>query len=122
MTSRQARVKVDVGEAGVYHLCSRVAGPKGWFPLVDASNQKKLLDLIQFYAKNYQCKVYGFCIMGNHYHLIIEFLKPGKLPHKFLKEKANAFYPRSAAHIELWDDDKWDKFASYILVLSPYCF
>ena len=42
---RQARVKVDANEAGVYHLCSRVA--KGWYPLAEAKNQKKLLDLIQ---------------------------------------------------------------------------
>ena len=109
MTSRLARIKVKENEAGVYHLCSRVAGPKGWFPLADAKNQKKLLSLIQFYAKNYQCKVYGFCIMGNHYHLIIEFLKPGKLPRHFLKKKANQFYPRSAAHIDLWNEDKWNR-------------
>ena len=35
-------------------------------------------------CEEFQCKVYGFCIMGNHYHLIVEFLKPRKLPRKFL--------------------------------------
>jgi putative transposase len=120
MTSRQARIKVNENEAGIYHLCSRVAGPKGWYPLAEAVNQKKLLDLIQFYAKNYQCKVYGFCIMGNHYHLIVEFLKPGKLSRKFLKEKANMFYPRSAAHIDLWNDDKWDKFEKRLFNVSEF--
>jgi putative transposase len=120
MTSRQARVKVDENEAGIYHLCSRVAGPKGWYPLAEPIYQKKLLDLIQFYAKNYQCKVYGFCIMGNHYHLIVEFLKPGKLPRKFLKEKANMFYPRSAAHIDLWNDDKWNRFEKRLFNVSEF--
>ena len=120
MTSRLARIKVRENEAGVYHLCSRVAGPKGWFPLADAKNQKKLLSLIQFYAKNYQCKVYGFCIMGNHYHLIIEFLKPGKLPRHFLKKKANQFYPRSAAHIDLWNEDKWNRFEKRLFNVSEF--
>lgn len=32
MTSRQARVKVDKDKSGVYHLCSRVAGPKRLVP------------------------------------------------------------------------------------------
>ena len=117
---RQARVRVDENEAGVYHLCTRVAGAKGWYPLADATNQKKLLDLIQFYAKNYQCKIYGFCIMGNHYHIIAEFLKPGKLPRKFLMEKAKAFYPRSEAHIALWDDDKWGKFEKRLFNVSEF--
>lgn len=118
--ARQARVRADEKEAGVYHLCSRVAGPKGWFPLGEEVNRQKLLELIQFYAKNYQCVVYGFCIMGNHYHLIIEFLKPGKLPRAFLMEKAKLFYPKSEAHIKLWEDDKWEKFEKRLFDVSEF--
>ena len=118
--ARQARVRIEEKESGVYHLCSRVAGPKGWYPLSEAINQQKLLDLIKFYTAGYQCKVYGFCIMGNHYHLIIEFLKPGKLSAKFLKEKALAFYPKSEAHIDLWNPDKWEKFEKRLFDVSEF--
>lgn len=118
--ARQARVKVSEKEAGVYHVCSRVAGPKGWYPLGEEINRKKLLSLIQFYAKNYQCEVYGFCIMGNHYHLMIEFLKPGKLPREFLMQKAKLFYPKSEAHIKLWNQDKWEKFQNRLFDVSEF--
>ena len=55
--ARQARVFIEEKDAGVYHLCSRVAGPKGWYPLSEAINQQKLqrckkifLKISTFYA------------------------------------------------------------------------
>lgn len=58
--------------------------------------------------------------MGNHYHLIIEFLKPGKLPRKFLMEKAKSFYPRSEAHVALWQEEKWAKFEKRLFDVSEF--
>lgn len=117
---RQARVFVNTGEPGVYHICSRVAGPKGWYPLAEKENWLQLIKYLKHYAALYQCRVYSFVVMGNHYHAILKFSKPGKLPKKFLKEKALQFYPKSEAHIDLWNEDKWITFESRLFDISEF--
>lgn len=117
---RQARVFVNKGEAGVYHVCSRVAGPNGWYPLAEKENRFQLIKFLKFYAGLYQCRVYSFVIMGNHYHAILKFRKPGKLSKSFLKQKANQFYPKSEAHIDLWNEDKWVNFEKRLFDISEF--
>jgi len=45
--ARQARVFVDDGESGVYHVCSRVAGPMGWYPLADKENRHQFIQYLK---------------------------------------------------------------------------
>ena len=69
---RLARVKIDSGGA-YYHICSRTAGLKGVYPPDNKLCRRKIIDLIEHFSKVYCCKVVGFCIMGNHYHLVFWF-------------------------------------------------
>ena len=116
--ARKARILVKEGAAGVYHICSRTAGAIGTYPLEDKENRYQLLKYIKHYASLYQCEVYGFVIMGNHYHLILRFFKPKKLSKSFLQQKALQFYPKSASLIGLWGDEKWAVFEKRLFSLA----
>lgn len=118
--ARVIREKVLKNENGFYHIYSRAAGHKGAYPLSEPENQKKMLELIQYYATSYQCKVHGFCIMGDHYHLVVKFLKSKKLSRNFLKEKASEFDPRHHLQIDSWTKEQWHLFEKRLFNISEY--
>ena len=64
---RAARIK---DPTAIYHTMSRSITEFDMFP--DDSDKERFLDLLQKYKEKYQCKVYGYCLMTNHYHLIID--------------------------------------------------
>ncbi len=70
---RIARLKVK-GEPAVYHVMSRAA--LEGFVLGDVKKDY-LLKLIQKLSKAYFAEVLGFCLMGNHFHLLIR-MHPGE--------------------------------------------
>ena len=64
---RAARIK---DPKAIYHTMSRSITEFDLFP--DNSDKERFLDLFQKYKEKFHCKVYGFCLMTNHYHLIID--------------------------------------------------
>ena len=64
---RAARMKEATA---IYHAMSRSITEFNLFP--DDSDKDCFLDLLKRYTEKFQCKVYGFCIMSNHYHLIVD--------------------------------------------------
>ncbi|MCF6266260.1 MAG: transposase [Desulfuromusa sp.] len=70
---RKPRLVVE-GEAAVYHVMSRTA--LDGFVLGDAEKDH-LLQLIQHYSAIYFAEVLSFCIMGNHFHLVVR-MHPGE--------------------------------------------
>ena len=89
--ARIARVKIDEGGA-YYHLCGRVAGVKGEYPLADKRCRRKIIDDIRFFAKVYCLEILGFCIMGNHYHLVVYMAPSREMPRKALRARAELLY------------------------------
>ena len=77
--ARLPRLKVE-NEIGWYHLCARVAGWLNWFPFEDGIARQKLLETIRKYLAVYCCDAAAFCLMGNHYHLVVRFLPFRILP------------------------------------------
>ncbi len=69
---RKPRLVVE-GEAAVYHVMSRTV--LDGFVLGDAEKDH-LLQLIQFYSSVYFTEILGFCLMGNHFHLVVR-MHPG---------------------------------------------
>ena len=65
---RLRRLKV-IGEDAYYHLISRTVG--GEFYIGDIEKEK-LLKIIKTFSRLYFVKVIGFCIMDNHFHLIVK--------------------------------------------------
>ena len=61
-------------EKAVYHVMSRTA--LDGFPLKDVEKDF-MLDLIKRFASLYFTEILGFCLMGNHFHLLVNQLKEG---------------------------------------------
>ncbi len=59
------------GEEAYYHVISRTA-LEGM--VLQDTDKEVLLNLLKWLAKVYFVEIYGFCIMGNHFHLVVKML------------------------------------------------
>ena len=57
-------------ESAVYHVMSR--GNNRQAILKTSGDKVILLEIIAKYKKRYGCKIYGFVLMDNHFHLVLE--------------------------------------------------
>jgi putative transposase len=64
---RAARMKEPTA---IYHIMSRSITEFDLFP--DNSDREKFLDLLQECMQKFHGKIYGYCLMTNHYHLIMD--------------------------------------------------
>jgi putative transposase len=64
---RAARIKEPTA---IYHTMSRSITEFDLFP--NNSDKECFLDLLKKYSEKFHCKVYGYCLMTNHYHLIVD--------------------------------------------------
>lgn len=90
--ARLPRLKVE-NQIGWYHLCSRVAGWIDWLPFEDPLACQQLLRTFRKYLSVYFCEAAGFCLMGNHYHLIVRFSPFRHLTQDELYRRAQLLYP-----------------------------
>ena len=81
---RIARIKVK-GESTVYHIMSRTA--LDGFVIEDVEKDF-LLGLIKRLSRLYFSEILGFCLMGNHFHLLVR-MHPGK---NYTSEEINRRY------------------------------
>lgn len=68
---RLARITID---NGCYHVITR--GNQKQSVFLDKEDHEKYLTLLSKYKKRYKFKLYCFCLMPNHVHLIIEVQAP----------------------------------------------
>ncbi|SMC21008.1 REP element-mobilizing transposase RayT [Desulfacinum hydrothermale DSM 13146] len=66
--ARTRRMKVS-GEEAYYHVVSRTVG--GEFYLGDVEKER-LLQVIRSYGRLYFVEILGFCLMSNHFHLVVK--------------------------------------------------
>ena len=65
---RSRRIKVK-GESSFYHIISRTVGQEFYLGDIEKEN---LVNIIKYYSGYYFVKVLGFCVMSNHFHLLIK--------------------------------------------------
>jgi REP element-mobilizing transposase RayT len=65
--ARKLRVEY---EGAIYHLTVRANGRKDLF--ADDTDRRYLLDRIAQATETYQVRIYLFCLMSNHFHLVAE--------------------------------------------------
>jgi len=65
----------DPGQKSIYHVISRTALDGLPFKKVE---KDELVRVIMLFSAIYFVKVFGYAIMGNHFHLLVE-LSPGAL-------------------------------------------
>ena len=114
---RRARHKSQ--NSAFYHVLTRVAGSRNFFPLMKPEARRKLIDLIQFYLQVYACILVSFEIMGSHYHLILWMDEFRPLSRQELKRRADLLWgekaePKTAA----WSDAAWERFNRKLFDLS----
>ena len=85
---RIPRMVID-DETTVYHVMSRTA--LDGFPLGDIEKDF-MLDLIRRYSTLYFVEILGFCLMGNHFHILVKTLPEYKFTDQDIKKRYVSFY------------------------------
>ncbi len=76
-------------ESTVYHVMSRTA--LDGFPLGDIEKDF-MLDLIRRYAALYLAEILGFCLMGNHFHILVRMFPEYKFTDEDIQKRYVDFY------------------------------
>ena len=76
-------------ETAVYHVMSRTA--LDGFPLGDVEKDF-MLDLIRRYSSLYLVEILGFCLMGNHFHLLVRMFPEHKYTDADIQKRYENFY------------------------------
>lgn len=86
-----ARIRrlVDRSRPTIYHVMSRTA--LDGYPLGDLEKEK-FLSLIQLYSKLYFVDVIGFCLMGNHFHLMVRMYPSDHYSDEVVLAKLNTHF------------------------------
>ena len=85
---RTARMIVS-DEQAVYHVMSRTA--LDGFPIGDVEKDF-LLKVIQRFVGVYLSDILGFCIMGNHFHLLVKMLPESDFSDKEIRKRYQRIY------------------------------
>jgi REP element-mobilizing transposase RayT len=76
-------------EKAVYHVMSRTA--LDGFPLQDVEKDF-LLDLIKKFASLYFSEILGFCLMGNHFHLLVKMIPENRYTDEEIQKRFEKYY------------------------------
>ena len=76
------------GEDTIYHIISRTALP-GY--VLGDSGKDYLLNLIKNLSDIFFVDVFGFCIMGNHFHLLVKMKAAENYSNKEVKRRLSIF-------------------------------
>jgi len=116
-----ARIKFTDRDAW-YHLHCRVSGRRGEFPLSDAAPTRRLIETIEHFSRIYFCEVAAFCVMGNHYHLVVKFEGERIVDREELRARSRIMYPGTAAQaqIELWSEDEWEHYRKRLFDVAEF--
>ena len=85
---RTQRMIVD-DQSTVYHVMSRTA--LNGFPLGDFEKDF-MLDVIRRYAALYLVEILGFCLMGNHFHILVRVIPESKFTDEDILRRYVDFY------------------------------
>jgi REP element-mobilizing transposase RayT len=81
------------------------------FPLGDIEKDF-MLDLIRRYAALYLIEVLGFCLMGNHFHILVRVFPEYKFTDKDIMKRYVAFYGDDRAFADDWIPSLREKLSS----------
>ena len=114
--SRKPRLVVE-GESAVYHVMSRTA--LDGFVLGDAEKDH-FLQLIQHYSAIYFTDILSFCIMGNHFHLVVRMHPGEEYPDTEIRRRYSIYYQEDDRRADLLPGQialyrhKWEQLSEFI--------
>lgn len=117
------RVARQKAPEGIYHIMCKSISEVDLFK--DDEDKLKYLSLVKKYQKTYEFRVYGYCLMDNHLHLIIDANGSdiSRIMHSINFSYAQYFNRRHKRHGHLFQDrfkSKMVKDERYLLALSAY--
>jgi putative transposase len=117
---RAARIK---DPTAIYHVMSHSITEFDLFP--DNTDREYFLDLLQKYNAKHNCKTYGFCLMTNHYHLIIDtcgfdISKYMKSLNQSYVRRVNKIYKRKGHLLDERFSSKIIDSDKYLMTVSAY--
>jgi REP element-mobilizing transposase RayT len=92
-----ARIKIQ-GRSAVYHCISRVVGGQA---LLDDLGKEKLVGILWPMAKFCGIEVITYCMMSNHFHLLLRVPQAQDLTDEELLERMEALYGKKGTLVEL---------------------
>jgi len=92
--ARTKRLKIK-GQQSFYHITSRTAGQ---LYLLGDFEKENLLRIIKYYTGFYFVKVLGFCIMNNHFHLLIQSVPEKDYDDEELVRRLKKYVKRTRAN------------------------
>ena len=84
-------------EKAVYHVMSRTA--LDGFPLKDVEKDF-MLDLIKRFSALYFTEILGFCLMGNHFHLLVKMIPDNRFTDEEIHRRFEAHFGDSRDFID----------------------
>jgi putative transposase len=102
------------GEPGVYHVISRTA--LTGFVLGDVEKDF-LLNLIKRLSRVYFAEVLGFCLMGNHFHLLVRMHSGENQRDEEIKRRSSLYYGMETEISEgriSYLREKWASLSEYV--------
>jgi len=96
-------------ETTVYHVLSRTA--LDGFPLGDVEKDF-MLDLIRRYSKLYLVEILGFCLMGNHFHILVKMFPEHKFTDDDIQKRYEVFYGDDVMFAAGWIPSLREKLSS----------
>ena len=84
-------------EKAIYHVMSRTA--LDGFPLQDVEKDF-MLDLIKRFSALYFTEILGFCLMGNHFHLLVKMIPEDRFTDEEIQKRFETFYGDSRSFTE----------------------
>jgi len=115
--SRYGRIK-NSGQDAWYHVGGKIAGLKYDYPLSKPECRDKLISLLVFYSRGYFCNLASFCIMGNHWHGLLEMFAYRQLTRHELEQRAALIYPKWKKVTADWSDEGWERFNRRLFDIS----
>jgi len=110
----RTRRLVNVGEKTAYHIMSRTA--LDGFPFGDVEKDA-LVKITRKFSRLFFVEVFGFCIMGNHFHLLIQMIPEHNFDDEEIRKRCKTHY---GDDFEVSDEqiagyrDKLSSLANYI--------
>jgi REP element-mobilizing transposase RayT len=101
-------------EKTVYHVMSRSA--LGGYPFGDAEKDE-LVKILDKFNKLYFTEILGFCIMGNHFHLLVRMFPESYFTDEQIKDRYVKFYGDDHEFSELKIPDyrlKWASLSEFV--------
>ena len=80
---------LDASQATVYHVMSRTA--LDGLPFDDVANDQ-LLELIRDFSQLYFAEILGFCLMGNHFHILVRMHPDSEFSDAQIKQRYVDFF------------------------------